>query len=151
MNIPKVRIIDLDETVFVLTMRDDGEVEVSGSICDRMAADMLRTIAAQLDAEHPAHSCTPGGAPYERDEAEPLDGRDGELDVDRQVWTDGRGHAWDLSLSWGDCADGAWRWTGLLDAAGTPMMRAVETDERAPLDVVRSLYGPIAPVVGDAA
>lgn len=151
--IPKIRMLDLDEHALVLTMSKSGAVEVTNpDMCDALAAAVLRSIADQLVAAHPPYPCTPGEGPDEQHErpAEPVTGHGSRLDRERKVWTDGRGHAWDLSLNWSDAAGGAWRWTGVLDRVGTPMMREVDGDSREPLDVVRSLYGPIAPVGGAA-
>ncbi|MCZ1009933.1 phiSA1p31-related protein [Streptomyces lydicus] len=151
--IPKIRMLDLDEHALVLTMNKTGEVEViNPGMCDALAAAVLRTIADQLIAAHPPYPCTPDAEPEQQHDRppEPVTGHGSRLDTDRKVWTDGRGHAWDLSLKWGDAAGGVWRWTGVLDRAGTPMMRATDGDGREPLDVVRSLYGPIAPLGGAA-
>ncbi|WP_431784376.1 phiSA1p31-related protein [Streptomyces chumphonensis] len=153
MKTPRIRMLDLDEYAFVLTVTTDGVGHLTNPrMCDAVTADVLRRFADQLDAAHPPYSCDPSSEPEPQHERldEPLNGRSGVLHSDRSVWTDGRGHRWDLSLTWGDVTERAWQWTGVLDRVGTPMMRAAD-GERASLDVVRALYGPIAPFVGGAA
>ncbi|WP_125262348.1 phiSA1p31-related protein [Streptomyces alboflavus] len=148
------RFVDLDEQALVVLVERDGSYEVQNpALCNRFAAALLRGIAEQLDASHPPHPCTPGdGAePHHERPAEPLISHAGTLDRERKMWTDGTGHAWDLSLPWTDAADRSWRWHGSLDRQGTPIMRSGDGAEVQPLDVVRALWGPIAPLSGGAA
>ncbi|MEV4437516.1 phiSA1p31-related protein [Streptomyces sp. NPDC049577] len=148
---PKNETPDLSELVLVLKVKPTGEYEVVNplNMCTASVAVLLRCLADEIAAAHPPYPCQPGAADAQDDRAdEPLDGRGGRLDDDRHVWTDGRGHSWDLSLAWGDVTDREWRWTGAVDNVGHPMMRAVGSEEHMPLDVLRVLYGPIAPVGG---
>ncbi|MFJ3587492.1 phiSA1p31-related protein [Streptomyces sp. NPDC090231] len=148
----RIKLIDLDEYVLVVTVAHDGSTTVANpGICDAAAADVLRSIAAQLDAGHPPYPCNPGAEPApQHDHAEPLDAPNGSLDTERRVWTDGTGHVWDLSARWAAAeTEPEWEWSGGLDHQGTPVMRAVGADDvRESLDVLRTLYGPIFPAVG---
>lgn len=147
----RIKLIDLDEFVLVLTVARDGSTTVfNPTICDSAAAEMLRSIAAQLDADHPPYPCSPGSEPApQHDHAEPLDGPNGSLDAERRVWTDGTGHVWDLSGRWAAAETvPEWEWSGRLDHRGTPVMRAVGSDVCESLDVLRTLYGPISPALG---
>ncbi|MFF9568460.1 phiSA1p31-related protein [Streptomyces sp. NPDC014685] len=145
----RIRLIDYDEQALVVTVDRDGVTMVAAPrMCDSAAAEVLRRIADQLDAGHPPYPCTPAAAP-EHDHVEPL-GQGGALDADRRVWTDGTGHAWDLSGRWTAAeTPGEWEWSGLLDGRGTPVMAVVGSPEvHESLDVLRVLYGPIAPSAG---
>ncbi|MFJ5820078.1 phiSA1p31-related protein [Streptomyces sp. NPDC093108] len=146
-----IRLIDYDEQALVVTVARDGVTTVAAPrMCDSAAADVLRSIADQLDAGHPPYPCDPGAESDLRHEhAEPL-GRGGSLDADRKVWTDGTGHTWDLSGRWAAAATEAeWEWSGRLDHLGTPVMSPVGSpDVHESLDVLRALYGPISPVGG---
>ncbi|MGW7197511.1 phiSA1p31-related protein [Streptomyces chryseus] len=147
--------VDRDENPLVFLIDAHGDVEVHGDdrVCKLRAAAILRYVAAQFIAEHPRGACTPQPDAQGYRPGEPLHSHAGTLDRDRKVWTDGTGHAWNLSLPWGDVDDRAWLWGGVLDSRGAPLMRTdAEGDgEVQPLDVVRSLYGPIAPLSGGAA
>lgn len=144
------RFVDLDEQRLVVLVDPSGQYEVrTGRVCVAAAADLLREIAAQLDASHPPFPCDPSaesGAPKGRP-AEPVDARHGRLDRDLRVWTDGHGHRWDLSLTWIDVTDQRWRWHGSTDSQGAPLLRSEDGETVQPLDVVRMILGPIAPVI----
>ncbi|MGW1587285.1 phiSA1p31-related protein [Streptomyces sp. NPDC002386] len=149
-----VRLVDFTETPLVLLIDRDGNATLFGeeSFCAIRTAAVLQVIARDLLAAHPLGRCRPVAEPtvWERP-AEPLIPQAGTLDRERRVWTDGTGHAWDLAAVWGDVDDREWRWHGSLDGQGAPLMRSADGREVEPLDVVRALYGPIAPVAGGAA
>ncbi|WP_327162065.1 phiSA1p31-related protein [Streptomyces zaomyceticus] len=145
--------IDLNEQRLVVTFDQDGvmRIHVRG-MCTTEAAAMLSLIAGELVASHPPFPChwdeerdTP--APADRPD-EPLPGDGGRLDAERQVWTDGTGHTWDLSVPWDDAVSVRWVWTGRMDTSGVPLMRA-DDGEVESLDVIRAVVGPIAPGVGE--
>lgn len=145
------RFVDFDEQRLVVLVDRDGRYEVRKSkMCSVAAADLLRHIACELEAQHPPFPCEPAAEPDgpAGRPVEPLDSPGGSLDRERKVWTDGRGHTWDLSLAWRDAADRPWRWHGSLDSRGAPILRTEDGVERESLDVVRAVYGPLAPVVG---
>ncbi|MFF3190513.1 phiSA1p31-related protein [Streptomyces misionensis] len=149
------RLVDLTEHPLVLLVDTEGGAELIGedTVCPIRTAALLRVIAADLIASHPLGPCTPVPEPptWERP-AEPLYPQAGTLDRARSLWTDGTGHAWDLSVWWGDAYGRAWRWTGDLDrTSGVPMMRTEYRAEVQPLDVLRAVCGPIAPLAGGAA
>ncbi|MFE2747359.1 phiSA1p31-related protein [Streptomyces scopuliridis] len=149
----RIRLIDFDEHALVLTVTRAGAVMVvNPRMCDTGTAELLHDIADQLAAAHPPYPCNPGAEPdAQHDYDEPLNGRHGRLDAERKVWTDGTGHAWDLSVTWLAAAtEVAWEWTGRLDGLGTPVMRAVGSHSvHEPLDVLRAVYGPISPTGGE--
>ncbi|MFF5451835.1 phiSA1p31-related protein [Streptomyces sp. NPDC012950] len=146
---PAIRMIDLNENLLVVALDRTGVMRTSvRGICSQMAADILRGLADDLEADHPAYPChwdeerdTP--APADRP-AEPLPTDGARLDAGRKVWTDGTGHVWDLSVPWQDAVDVRWRWTGRMDGTGTPLMQSVDGVES--LDVIRAVVGPIVPV-----
>lgn len=148
----RFKLIDLDEFSLVVMVRSDGTVTVSSpSLCDGVAADVLRSIAAQLEAAHPPYPCHPAADAAPLTEApETLGTGGGRYDADRHVWTDGAGHAWDLSVTWAAAgADPVWEWAREFDRSGTPVMQTVgDPSVREALDVLRVLYGPIAPTTG---
>lgn len=148
------RFIDFDEQRLVILVDPDGRYEVKKSkMCDAAAAEMLTAIAQQLVEQHGPTPCNPAAEPDQPKgrPLESLDSAQGELDRDRKLWRDGRGHMWDLSLSWRDAADRPWRWQGVLDSQGAPIMRSEDGVDRQPLDAVRALYGPLVPSSGSAA
>lgn len=148
----RIKLIDLDEYPLVVMVRRDGTATVSApSVCDGVAADLLRNIAADLDAQHPPYVCSPGDTREEQPDAADTLGEGGELDADRQVWTDGTGHAWDLSVTWGSAGNLRWRWTGEQNDAGMPLMRTGEGTEAQPFNLVWALYGPLYAAAGDRA
>lgn len=143
------RFIDVDEHRLVVLVDADGRFELrTGKVCTVRAAELLEDLAGQLRASHPPYPCeAPNGASGPKGRpAEPLDARGGKLDRERSLWTDGRGHVWDLSLVWGDVADRRWQWHGSLDSFGAPLLRTVDGTTTEPLDVVRAVYGPLVPV-----
>ncbi|MET9816553.1 phiSA1p31-related protein [Streptomyces sp. NPDC006355] len=145
------RFIDMDEQRLVILVDSDGRLEVqTGKICTARAAEVLEQIAARLRAAHPPFPCFPPAAanPTSERPDELLLADGGRLDRSAQVWTDGRGHAWDLSLTWGDATGVEWRWYGSLDSNGAPLLRANNGVTVQALDVVRALYGPLAPLAG---
>lgn len=148
----KIKVIDFGEYALALLVAHNGATEiVNPGMCDHRAADMLRDLADQLDALHPPHPCSPGAEPDpQHDRAEqPLREALSSLDADRKLWTDGTGHTWDLSVAWGNSAGLQWRWTGQLTTGGVPWMRTADGVDEQPLDVVRTVHGPIAPTAGD--
>jgi hypothetical protein len=148
----RIKLIDLDEFPLVVMVRADGTATVSApTICDGAAADLLRSIAADLDALHPPFACSPGDTPAPQPEADETLGKGGALDTDRKVWTDGTGHAWDLSVTWGSAGNLRWWWTGGHTEAGVPLMRTGDGTDEQPLDLVWALYGPLFPTAGDRA
>ena len=149
------RFVDFTEHPLVLLVDADGNAELHGDDqqCKIRTAAILHVIADQLAAEHPLGRCRPRPAPtlWERP-AEPLHSHAGTLDREARVWTDGTGHAWDLSVPWADAFGRSWRWTGELDrTSGGPLMRCEYRPETQTLDVLRALCGPIAPMLGGAA
>ncbi|SDL33768.1 phiSA1p31-related protein [Streptomyces indicus] len=148
----RIKLVDLDEHSLVVTIDADGVTEVHGAgMCKMRAAAILWDVGTQLAAEHPVGPCLPQPEPQHDRPGEPLIAHAGSLDRARGLWTDGTGHAWDLSLAWRDVTDQAWRWHGSLDRQGTPIMRSSDGSVSEPLDVVRAVYGPLAPVFGDEA
>ncbi|MFG2458118.1 phiSA1p31-related protein [Streptomyces sp. NPDC048523] len=145
------RFVDMDEQALVVLIDRDGGLEVqTGKICTVRAAEVLERLAARLRASHPPFPCFPSAAPNPTSERpdELLLAEGGRLDRSAKVWTDGRGHVWDLSLTWGDQYGAEWRWHGSLDSNGAPLLRANNGVTVQALDVVRTLYGPLAPVSG---
>ncbi|RRQ79372.1 hypothetical protein CQW39_09495 [Streptomyces griseofuscus] len=140
------------EAAIVVVVERDGAYSVRTSgVCKHLAADLLRGIAARLDAEHGPFPCSPAAEQHDRPrEDEPADPRGGHLDRDRGVYRDPRGDSFDLTLLWADGSDRAWKWQGATDALGEPMLQAAD-GEVQPLGVLRALYGPINPRSGGAA
>lgn len=148
----RIKLIDLDEYPLVVMVRADGTATVSApNICDGAAADLLRSIAADLDAQHPPFVCTPGDKPEPQHDREEILAEGGALDAERRVWTDGTGHAWDLTVTWGSSGDMRWRWTGDCTDVGVPLLQTGEGSAPQPLDLVWALYGPLFPTAGDRA
>lgn len=146
------RLVDFTEHPLVLLVDDEGNGELIGedSFCAIRVAALLRLIAADLLASHPLGPCAPQAEAtvWERP-AEPLHPQGSTLDRVRQLWTDGTGHVWDLSVKWGDASGRPWRWTGELDrVTGVPLMRCEYRPDTQPLDVLRATCGPIAPMGG---
>lgn len=147
----RIRLIDYDEHPIVVTIGQDLAAEVANpTVCDRVTADLLRRVADQLDARHAPYPCRPGAHPEQHERpAEPLHPQGSTLDRYSGTWTDGAGHAWDLTLMWEDIGGGRWRWNGRM-AQDTPLMRHVQTGELTPLDALRFINGPLIPVRGDS-
>lgn len=150
---PAIRMIDLNEQLLVVTLDKSGTMRTSvRGICPDMAAAILRRLAADIEADHPPFPChwdEQRDAPEPADRPdEPLPGDGARLDAERQVWTDGTGHTWDLSVPWDDAVSVRWVWTGRMDTSGVPLMRA-DDGEVESLDVIRAVVGPIAPGVGE--
>ncbi|MGC4946214.1 phiSA1p31-related protein [Streptomyces sp. DT224] len=137
-----IRIVDMDEHVLVLTVTNDGRstLEFPG-LCGEGAAALLRELADRVEASHGPDAC--------RHHAPPSMPAGGTLDTERRVWTDGSGHAWDLSITWRAVDGVEWRWTDRCSGDGVPVMRAGSGPTEQTLDVVWSLYGPLAPVAGE--
>ncbi|MFI7010017.1 phiSA1p31-related protein [Streptomyces sp. NPDC050145] len=146
-----IRLVDLDEQHVVVMLSTDGKVEVLGDMCTVGAAALLMSVARQLVAEHGVGSCRREPEPQHERPAEPLHAHAGSLDREARVWTDGTGHAWDLALAWRDATDQSWRWHGSVDRQGAPIMRSADGSVSEPLDVVRAVYGPLAPEFGGVA
>jgi hypothetical protein len=147
-GIVNIRVIDHDEHPLVVIFEADGSAKVSHpGMCPASAAVILRRLASVMEHQHGMSRCSESAQPEMQQErpTEPL-GLPGELDEARKIWTDGRGHTWDLSATWADMAGQVWRWTGRLDSNGAPWMRSGDDVDEQPLDVVRAVYGPIAPV-----
>jgi hypothetical protein len=148
-----IRMIDVNEQALVLNVDYQGLAYFRvGKVCPRGIASLLRELADRVEASHPPFPCDwdeRRGEPEPADRpAEPLVPDRGSLDADAQVWTDGTGHRWDLSVPWDDVTDVRWHWTGRMDGQGVPLMRSNDGEETASLDVIRAVTGPIAPVVG---
>ena len=144
--------VDRNGAAIVVAVDRDGSYTVHTSgVCKSLAAELLRGIAAQLDAEHGPFPCTPVTEQHDRPrEDKPAHPRSGRLDRSRRVYRDPRGDSWDLTLTWGDEFDRSWRWHGSTDRLGEPILRA-DDGEVQPLGVLRTLYGPITPLSGGAA
>ncbi|NJP71929.1 phiSA1p31-related protein [Streptomyces sp. C1-2] len=148
MTFDHFRFVDQREHPFVVLVDVHGGAEIIGenSMCKVTAANTLRVIADVMESGHGPGVCTPAGpAGFGRPD-EPLYPHAGTLDQERQVWTDGAGHAWDLSVPWRDNAGSTWLWYGRLDLQGAPLMRSNDWPEPQPLDALRFLRGPMAPV-----
>ncbi|MFD3517751.1 phiSA1p31-related protein [Streptomyces sp. NPDC058657] len=148
----KIKFVDLDEHALVITVTTAGVLEVRHSDgCLGAVAEALMHVADQLAASHPPHPCNPAAGTEQNHSDEPLRTEHSSLDADRVVWTDGTGHRWDLSVTWAAAGTEAlWAWSGQLDKIGTPMMQALDAaGPRVPLDVLRTLYGPISPATGE--
>lgn len=144
-------IIDLDTAAVVVTVLPDGSYTARANICNALAADLLHGIAERLRNEHPPYPCTPPEQHDRPREDEAADPQAGRLDHERRVYVDPRGHAWDLSLKWGDIDDRVWAWHGTTGQFGEPILHTVDDEETQPLGVLLALYGPIAPLSGGAA
>lgn len=143
------RLVDFHEHPFAVLVDAHGTAEIVGDdqVCKMQAATILQYVANVLIAEHGTGCChpTPGVSGYARP-AEPLHAQAGSLDRDAQLWTDGTGHVWDLSMPWQDNAGSTWQWYGSLDGQGAPLMRSNDWPEPQPLDALRYLRGPMVPV-----
>lgn len=151
----RFRIVDFTEHPMVVMFDVEGSAQLVGddSVCALHAAAALQALAGMLLAEHVTEGCRAAAeeAPGERP-AEPLLPFAGSIDRDRQVWTDGTGHVWDLSVAWADVNGDTWRWRGGMDpVSGAPVLRCEQWEGAHPLDVLREGRGPIRPVVGGAA
>ncbi|GGQ81042.1 phiSA1p31-related protein [Streptomyces flaveolus] len=151
----RFRFVDAAEHPVVLLIDTDGGAELHGddTMCRLQLAAILSVLAGRLVAEATAETCAPVEAPgwWERPD-EPLMPQAGTLDRERQVWTDGTGHAWDLTVPWADVYGDTWRWHGHLDGeSGMPVLRCDQWPGAHPLDVLRAGRGPIRPTVGGAA
>ncbi|MGA5489600.1 phiSA1p31-related protein [Streptomyces pseudogriseolus] len=141
-----------DAAIVVVVERDGSYKVKTKGVCDHLAADLLRGIADHLDARHGPFPCTPPPEQHDRPaEDAPADPYAGRLDRDRGVWRDPRGDSFDLSLTWGDWFERAWRWHGTTGQFGEPILRAEDDGETQPLSLLRTLYGPITPLSGGAA
>lgn len=147
------RFVDFTEHPIVLLVDAEGNAELHGDdqVCKARVASILQVIARDLVAEHEFEHgggpCSPSAelGRWERPD-EPLIAHGGTLDRAARLWTDGTGHVWDLALSWRDAAGSTWSWSGRLDGQGAPLMRSGDWAEAQPLDALRSLRGPMAPV-----
>lgn len=149
----RYRFIDLDEQPFVVLIDTYGTAEIIGddAVCKAKAAAVLTVVADVLAGEHTGQCFPSADAPSHSRSIEPLHTHASTLDAAARVWTDGTGHAWDLSLSWGDASGRAWSWRGILDSRGAPLMRSADDAEVRTLDVLRVESGPISPLSGGAA
>jgi hypothetical protein len=136
--------------IVVVVQRDGSHVVEVDGVCKSLAAEFLRGIASRLVAEHGPGLCTPAPALRHPADDEPANVHGGRLDRERKVWRDPRGEVFDLSLTWVDQTESAWRWHGSTGQFGEPILRC-EDGEVQPLGVLRALYGPLAPVSGGAA
>lgn len=135
----------------VVTVDTDGRMQLHSTMCDGHAAETLHRIASWLQTGNGAGQCPPDFEQGDDNLAEvPINSRAGSLDAARRRWTDGSGHVWNLALDWEDYTDRVWRWTGRLDRDWrAPVMRALDDGETSPLDVLRAMYGPLFPKVGE--
>jgi hypothetical protein len=143
------RIVDFTEHPFVVLVDTDGNTEIVGDdqVCTLKAAAVLRALADILVSEHGKTPCTPPArVPQWKRPDEPLMPHASTLDREAQLWTDGTGHVWDLALPWQDAAGSTWLWYGSLDGQGAPLMRSNDCPDPQPLDALRALRGPLAPV-----
>ncbi|RPK76390.1 hypothetical protein EES45_23140 [Streptomyces sp. ADI97-07] len=149
----RIKLIDFDEHALVVTVTRSGIASVvHPSMCGVAAAATLRDLAEQIEAAHSATVCAPDAEPEAQQPAQPETlGLGGAFDADREVWTDGTGHAWDLTVTWGSVGNLRWRWTGGTTEAGVPLMRTGEGTEPQPFDLVWALYGPLFAAAGDRA
>lgn len=153
---PAIRMIDLNEQLLVITLDKSGVMRTSiRGMCADVAASVLRGLAEQLAADHPPFPChwdeqRDAPAPAYRP-AEPLPTEGARLDFAAKVWTDGAGHAWDLSVPWEDSTSLRWTWTKRMDTSGVPIMQSTAYGETATesLDVLRAAAGPLTPVAGE--
>lgn len=144
--------IDPERFRFVVAVDTDGQMQLHSTMCDSAAADMLHRIASWLQSGNGPRPCLPDFEQGDDNLTEvPVNSRAGKLDAARKRWTDGAGHVWNLALDWEDYTDRTWRWTGRVDQGGrAPVMRAMDdSGETEPLDVLRALYGPLFPKVGE--
>ncbi|MFF9690274.1 phiSA1p31-related protein [Streptomyces sp. NPDC014623] len=148
----RIQLIDHAEHALVVTLTREGRLTVAyPGFCGAAAAEVLRDVADRLIEAHGPAVCHPDAEPEpQHDSAETL-GQGGSLDADRAVWTDGTGHAWDLSVTWGSAGNLRWWWTGGHTEAGVPLMRTGDGTDEQPLDLVWALYGPLFPTAGDRA
>jgi len=148
----RIQLIDYAEHALVVTVTREGLLTVAHpGVCGVGAAEILRDVAERLIEAHGPAVCRPGAEPEPQHDREEILAEGGALDTDRGVWTDGTGHAWDLSVTWGAAGDMRWRWTGEQNGFGVPLMRAGKGSEPQPFDLVWSLYGPLHPTAGDRA
>ncbi|MFE5658329.1 phiSA1p31-related protein [Streptomyces sp. NPDC056517] len=153
---PAIRMIDLNEQLLVVTLDRSGVMRTSvRGMCNDMAASVLRGLAEQLEADHPPFPCDwdeqrDAPAPAYRP-AEPLPSEGARLDRAAKVWTDGAGHAWDLSVPWEDSTSLQWVWSKRMDTSGVPIMKTTSYGKTItePLDVLRAAAGPLKPVAGE--
>lgn len=153
-NADHFRFVDFTEHPLVLLVGEDGSADLHGddSLCKIQVAAILQIIARDLIAEHGSQRCTPSGAtPVWVRPDEPLHSFAGTLDRESRVWTDGTGHAWDLTVPWLDTTGETWWWQGRLTSQGDPIMRSDDGSQAQPLGVLRQLRGPISPVTSGGA
>jgi hypothetical protein len=141
---------DFDALTVHMTATGAAVVSHPG-MCAAEAAARLRALADVMQAAHDAEltQVPPAGLTSEPgpDEMQPLHSDLSRLDRDRQLWTDGMGHVWDLSLTWADATGNTWTWTRRMDL-GAPVMRMHGGGEEQPLDAIRGFAGPLTPVTG---
>lgn len=148
----RIQLIDHAEHVLVVTLTREGLLTVAHPrLCGVAAAEILRDVAERLIEAHGPAACHPVAEPEPQHDTGVTLGQGGTLDAERGVWTDGTGHAWDLSVTWASAGDLRWRWTGECDDAGTPLMRTGDGVDEQSFDVVWALYGPLVPTAGDRA
>ena len=147
----RIRLIDFDEHPLVVIVDRNGLTTVGGTgLCGLVAADVLRQLADQMEADHPATTCNPHTDTPTGPEQPvvPVTVFGSVLDRPRGLWVDGHGHTWDLTLVWVDAAGDRWAWTGSLDR-GVPMLYPLAGGAPEPLDTLRIVHGPIGPMRGD--
>lgn len=141
-----------DAAIVVAVERDGSYTVRTSRVCKALAAELLHGIADRLAAEHGPFPCTPPPEQHDRPrEDEPTDPYGGRLDRERGVWHDPRGDAFDLSLTWGDWFEREWKWHGTTGQFGEPILRAEDDGETQPISLLRTLYGPISPLLRGAA
>ncbi|WP_432147910.1 phiSA1p31-related protein [Streptomyces sp. bgisy029] len=126
-----IELIDLDKYPLVVSVQADGTAMVyAPNVCDGVAADLLRNLAAQMEAGHPPYSCKSGA---------PASGGWFSSDL---VWVDSSGRSWDLRESYRSAGNLLWHWTG-ANERGVPLMSTSTGSMVQSLDVVLALYTPV--------
>ncbi|MFH9215432.1 phiSA1p31-related protein [Streptomyces globisporus] len=134
----RIELIDLDKHPLVVAIEADGTMVVhSRGICGERAAEVLRSAASALEAEHPPYPCTPGVPGPVRPSA-----AQGWY-VSDLTWSDSSGRVWDLRKSYQSAGGLLWRWTGQVDGRSVPLMGSGPGSMVQSLDVVLALYAPL--------
>ncbi|BDH04864.1 phiSA1p31-related protein [Streptomyces seoulensis] len=142
----RFRFVDLAEHPVVVLIDDQGNATIEGEdrVCPLILAEVMFRIALFYEAAHENAVCRPTSRAERA--LEPLQEQAATLDREFAVWTDGTGHAWDLTCDWVDAYGRAWQWTGDLDqVSGIPLMRTEYRTDVQSLDVLREVCGPISP------
>ncbi|AQW55250.1 phiSA1p31-related protein [Streptomyces violaceusniger] len=149
---PQIRVLDLAEYPLVVSVDRQGRPEISStSPCPAVQARMLRDLAAMIEST--SHSCCGAlPAPLVDAYAPLLEQSAPRLPVDdappAAMWTDGAGAVWNLDVAWRDRSGTDWRWTGIYDRVGVPMMQSDRSGCTYPLDTLAVFAGPLSPSRG---